>query len=251
MANPDGQLAAYVDGELDAAEARDIERQLAADPAARDTVRVFRQTDALLREAFGPSFDAAAGPLPAALRPVFAVRRDRPLIRRIAALAAVLLFGVITFAAGYRIAGRAGEAPEELIDDVTGYHAVYARETDHLVEIPASRKAELAAWLGARLGRELVVPDLSALGFTFAGGRMLVSDNKPVAQLLYTRPGGMPLGVCVTRAEKPPAGLVVDHRNGVDVAWWRQHDYAYVVVGSAPKDDLRKVADAVAAAYGS
>ena len=44
-------LVAYADGELDATEARELERLLADDAAARQQVDIFRTTRALLRAA--------------------------------------------------------------------------------------------------------------------------------------------------------------------------------------------------------
>jgi anti-sigma factor RsiW len=250
MTDLDPQLSAYLDGELSAAEANEVERRLAVDAGARERLRAFRESDDLLRRAFGPGFTIEAGAVPSVLRsPAVAPLRRRPLLRRAAALAAMLLIGVIAFGAGYKAAGHPDA--DEFLDDVMGYHAVYARETEHLVELPASRVDELTAWLGERLGRKVAIPDLSPFGLTFAGGRMLVADGRPVAQLIYTRAGSMPLGVCVTKAEKQAAGVAIEHKNGVDAASWVRGDYAYVVVGQAPDTELRKVAEVVAAAYGS
>ncbi|MBV8168047.1 MAG: zf-HC2 domain-containing protein, partial [Alphaproteobacteria bacterium] len=45
-------LVAYVDGELDAASAREVERALEASPVARNTVAKLRAGAALVRAAF-------------------------------------------------------------------------------------------------------------------------------------------------------------------------------------------------------
>src|SRR3954462_4281078 len=51
----DAMLAAYVDGELDPAQLREIDRLLTADPQARYKVRRMRETTALLRAACAES----------------------------------------------------------------------------------------------------------------------------------------------------------------------------------------------------
>jgi anti-sigma factor RsiW len=132
---------------------------------------------------------------------------------------------------------------------VIGYHLAYARETAHLVEVPANRRDELVGWLSDRLGRRLVIPDFSGDGLTFAGGRMLVVNRRPVAQLLYTRPNGMPVGFCVTRIEEPPTTLVVGEGEGLGVASWGDGGYEYLVVGDLPADELRRLADRAAAQF--
>src|SRR3954468_7961377 len=89
----------------------------------------------------------------------------------------------------------------EFMAEVAKYHSVYARETEHLAEVPASRKDHIEEWLGARLERKLSVPDLSPAGWTFEGGRRLVEDDQPIAQLLYVAPGRQPIAVCITRSD--------------------------------------------------
>ncbi|NIR43049.1 MAG: anti-sigma factor, partial [Gemmatimonadetes bacterium] len=87
---------------------------------------------------------------------------------------------------------------ERWLDDIASFHLLYAREERHLVEVGADRSDELQAWLGKHLHRDLRIPDLSAPGFTFEGGRLLMSGGKPLAQLLYLPPEGRPLGLCIT-----------------------------------------------------
>jgi anti-sigma factor RsiW len=138
----------------------------------------------------------------------------------------------------------------ELIEEVAGYHGVYARETKHLVEVPANQRDELISWMSDRLGRKLVIPDLSGDGLTFSGGRMLVVNHRPVAQLLYTRPGGLPVGVCITRLPDEQAPMSVDDRDGLRLASWAQGGYGYIIVGDLPAKQVREVANRVAASFG-
>jgi anti-sigma factor RsiW len=163
------------------------------------------------------------------------------------AIAATLLIGIVGTAVGIMVNRERTSDATSLLDEISTYHLVYGRETEHLVEVPASRREELSAWLGDRLGRNLVIPELSTTRFTFAGGRMLVVEGKPVAQLLYTRAGSFPLGVCVTTSSKVAVPVQVDRRNGLDLAWWRDGAYVYVIVGTVPEAEARDLADLVAA----
>src|SRR3954466_6382587 len=104
----------------------------------------------------------------------------------------------------------------EFMAEVAKYHSVYGRETEHLAEVPASRKDHIQEWLGARLDRDLSIPDLSAEGWALEraaalstpalsaegwaceGGGLLAEDDQPIAQLLYTAPGRQPIAVCIT-----------------------------------------------------
>jgi anti-sigma factor RsiW len=235
------RISAYADGELDPHDVGEVEKEIAADPTARELARLHGETTALLRAACAPQFYQQGAPQLHRSPPPAAPRR--PSLRRMA-IAATLLIGIVGTAVGVLV-NR--EQSDSLLDEVSTYHWVYGRETEHLVEVPASRRTELSAWLGERLGRKLVVPELSTARFAFAGGRMLVVDGKPVAQLMYTRAGTFPLGVCVTASSKPAAPVQVDRRNGLDLAWWRDGTYVYVIVGTIPEAEARDLADRVAA----
>jgi anti-sigma factor RsiW len=164
-------------------------------------------------------------------------------------LAAGLLLGAAGFAAG---ALWAADAPrsghQELLDSIAGYHRLFEGETRHLVEVGADRRDELVAWLGRRLGRTLAIPDLSRLGLTFAGGRMLVINRRPVGQLLYVRPGAPPVGICIARGDAPQSRFV-EERGGLRLASWNSGGYAYVVVGEMTEEKARGIADSVVAAF--
>jgi anti-sigma factor RsiW len=242
MMDRDLRLSAYVDGELDAEQAREVERQLASDPQARETVRIHRETTELLRAACAPSFYPERGQR---FRDLLQRRRPHwPSIPTMA-LAASLLAGVLGVATGVVIGRGLLTETASLLEEIATYHQVFARETEHLVEVPAARRADLSAWLGERLGGKLTIPELSGSGLTFAGGRMLVVDGKPVAQLMYTRPGSLPLAVCITRSSKAPAPVRIEQRNGLDLAWWRDAAYTYVIIGVVAPEEAKILADRV------
>ncbi|MEJ0069967.1 MAG: zf-HC2 domain-containing protein [Pseudomonadota bacterium] len=80
MAEPDeNTLVAYVDGELDAATAREVEHALESSPAARNTVAKLRASAALVRAAFA---DAVHEPPPPGLVELLRAAKPRPPARR-------------------------------------------------------------------------------------------------------------------------------------------------------------------------
>lgn len=82
-----------------------------------------------------------------------------------------------------------------MMDEIAAYHLVYARQTEHLAEVPAERREHIEAWLGSLLNRSLKVPDLSSQGLKFEGARLLAIDAYPVAQLLWSREHGDPVAL--------------------------------------------------------
>ena len=223
------KLMAYADGELPPNEVLEVEAAIAADPSLRAIVEQHRLTTALLRSACADVFyDAGPVALSKPLR--------RSSLRQYAGWAiAATVAGILGFGGGTYRAGGMESAHDHLLGEIAEYHAVFSHEDKHLVEIPASRTAELMDWLGSRIGIALSAPDLTGLGLTFAGGRMLVVDGKPVAELMYTRANGRPIAICIAEAARGAASSgtpVAIARNGdLRLASWQNGAHTFVVVG--------------------
>ena len=121
-----------------------------------------------------------------------------------------------------------------------------SRETVHLAEVPADHAAEFVDWMSHRLERRLSVPDLQAAGLRYAGGRMLIIDDSPVADFLYTRVNGAPIGVCVVRGGGMPSPLRVVARGALRLATWAEGGVTYIVVGDLDAATARRIAALVA-----
>ncbi len=242
-------LSAYADGALDKPGMAEVEAMIAADPALARIVDSHRAVTALLRAACADGvYDRPAMPMmfarPRHAMPARGLSRATQ-ARRLswAAAAAVLL--LIGFAGGLRWDAWTANAHDHLLDEVAEYHEVFQKETTHLVEIPATRAAELTAWLGQRVGRDIVVPDLSDAGLTFAGGRMLVIDGRPAGELMYTRPNRPPIALCITESDRygPMTPIRIDERGDLTLASWRHGGHDFVIVGEMGKAAARDLAD--------
>ena len=243
MHDDDLLLVSYVDGELDPEAMRKVETLISADPRVRETVEMFRDTAAILRAACGEEFYQPIDNVSSLPAPGLA----RPFLRYGAALAASVTMAIIAFGGGALWAGGAPTVHDELVNEVASYHQIYSRETRHLVEVPADQTEHLTAWLGKHLDRKLVVPDLTPLGLHVAGGRMVIINNHPVGQLMYTRDQGLPVGVCVTQLRGAPAALSIESRGALRLAVWEDGSYAYVVVGELDAGAARDIAARVEA----
>jgi anti-sigma factor RsiW len=232
-------LVAYADGELEPELVASAKQLIASDPEALRMVQLYRETAALLRAACGQEFyrpDVAL--LSAARRPA-----ARPRLHYAMALAASLAIAFVGFGGGTMWAGNTLSERGEWLSEVAEYHAIYSHETRHLVEVPAEQVEHLRAWLGQRLARNLDVPDLSAAGLRFAGARMLVINERPVAQLMYTRESGLPIGLCLTQMTGSPSSISVERHGAMQLASWQDGDYGYVVVGDMDAAAARKIAE--------
>jgi len=60
---------------------------------------------------------------------------------------------------------------------------------------------------------------------------MLVVNGRPVAELMYTRDHGRPVGICVTQMATETSPLSIEQRGRERLASWITGGYAYIVVG--------------------
>lgn len=75
--------------------------------------------------------------------------------------------------------------PTIAVTSVANVHDVYSKETTRLAEVPASDANTLKTWLASSTGVSFNIPDLSADGLNFQGGRLVAFDGNPAGALFY------------------------------------------------------------------
>jgi anti-sigma factor RsiW len=75
--------------------------------------------------------------------------------------------------------------PAIAVTAVADVHDVYSKEKTRLAELPASDAGTLKTWLASSTGVSFNIPDLSANGLTFQGGRLIAVDGNPAGALYY------------------------------------------------------------------
>ncbi len=252
------QLSAYLDGELDAAAAAKVEERLATDAAAQAELDALMLADGFAQDDFAAQLD---DPVPFALAQTI---RDTPLPDRPAnipaaprsrpiwgTLAASLMVFVIGGAGGYVLNDRLAPPVQTAgwLADIADYHAVYASQGRHLVEVGADEADHIQTWLGNTIGASFTIPDLSEFDLTFEGGRLLVANGKPVAQLMYRLPDGTVVALCLQDSNRDVQGAPAFREqtiNGFDFVSWSSGGADYVVIGPGGQPDLTAIAAAAA-----
>jgi len=220
------QLDALLDGELAAADARELEAHLAQCPECakfRDQRLALRAAIAARVPAF-PAPDTLRQRVRAAIRaaaPAGSTRRSAPLLWRSLAVAASL---AIVAMGSWRLAVRRA-AGDALADAVLASH-VRSLMPGHLTDVLSSDQHTVKPWFNGRLDFSPPVSDFAGRGYPLLGGRLDYLDGRPVAALVYGRrqhvinvylwPGAGGANAGATRT-----------RQGYHVLHWTTRDYTY------------------------
>jgi anti-sigma factor RsiW len=280
----DEALVAYLDGELDSAERRLLEDWLEADPTVRDRLAALAQSADLVRGAYADVVDeklperliaaarggtTAAAALPQEAEILVLKRPTRaavPVSRRgwpIGLAAAAALFGVIFGGAGTYMGLRlfnpaspgderqlAASTANTFLDNAAGYYklTVNAGRT-MLIDVPATSDPR-EAWqkISQSLPQQVRLPDLKPWGLTFRGARLIVVEGRPAAELVYVTDNKAigPLTLVIGASKLPDISPTFDHRQDVNLLYWRHHGRGYALVGQSDIGWLWGIANDVA-----
>ncbi|WVT71926.1 anti-sigma factor [Sinorhizobium chiapasense] len=255
-------LHAYVDGFLTPRERERIEQWLERNPARAEEVRQWQAQAVDLRALFAGYAHSDArdrallsnhshSDLPQPYPGKNNGKDTGSAIRHLRAIAA----GLALFAAGgltglYAPAllsadrdSRAIETADSLPRQAQSAFLVYASEVRHAVEVGADEQSHLANWLGKRLDHPLSIPDLSSLGFSLVGGRLLPVNGKAGAMFMYEDGTGRRLTVLLGRNDdNRETSFRIDSADGVETFYWIDGSIGYAVTGEVPRDLLQQVA---------
>jgi anti-sigma factor RsiW len=129
---------------------------------------------------------------------------------------------------------------------------VFGTDRAHSVEFDAADKAELVNWIASRIGRTVAVPDLTAAGYAFMGGRVVATPHGAAGLLMYSNDQGQRLAILVRPMAMDHDTRMSEHSYGDirDFAW-ASRGTGFSLVGAAPADLLHPIADTVRVQEGS
>jgi len=278
----DDRLIAYLDGELEVAQRREVEAWLDADPAARRRMAALAESANLLRLAFdeairepvpdrlvaaarGETAAPQAGAQILPFRRRMGVQIVAPRVWRIGLPVAASLFGLlvgggVTYLGAGRLAlnGVAGKQPaleataanNIWLDNAAGYFKLVVSAGDNPpMDVPATGDPrEALQKISQSLPQEVRLPDLKPWGLTFRGARLVVEEGRPAAALVYTTDNKAigPLGLIIGSSKQPDIPPTFDRRQDVNLLYWRHQGRAYALVGQADIGYLWGIANDVA-----
>jgi anti-sigma factor RsiW len=228
---------AYLDGELDLANALGVERQVAADAALAAELASARALRQVLRERYPPE------PVPPRLQSRIDVavgagrRRERPSWE---ALAASVVLAMALSGGSTWLALRAPASDRVLAEMVDGHmRALIAQRP---ADVDSSDRHTVKPWFNSRIAQSPRVVDLAAEGFPLVGARVDVVGTKPVPTLVYGR------RLHVISVSATPAGpatrdpALLGAINGYNVLRWSSEGTTYWAVSDLNADELETFA---------
>jgi anti-sigma factor RsiW len=213
-------LDAYVDNELDAAHAAEIEVHAAG---CADCARALESLQILRR----------------ALRSLPSYRRrPRPFPRwamTAGSLAAMLAVGVFL---GLQLPRSA--PPSGMAHDLVTSH-VRSLMADHLFDVHSSDHHTVKPWFTGRLDYSPPVVDFAAQGFPLAGGRLDYLNGRVVAVLVYHRRQHV-INYYVWPSAAPASKPAVASENGFNMVDWRAGGIEHWLISDLNAMELRQLA---------
>jgi anti-sigma factor RsiW len=242
-------LHGFVDHLLDTARRSEVQIYLNAHPEIAARIAAFGRQREAVRTAAAPIADE---PIPPQLnlRHVMEARR-RPRAWSWRAIAASVLLLVVGGAGGWSLRDMAIEHSETggvaaLAQEAAYTFDVYGVDRSHPVEFGAKDKAQLINWIASRIGRTVSVPDLTASGYAFMGGRLVATPHGAAGLLMYSNALGQRLAMLVRPMAIDKDTRMSEHSYGdIHGFAWASKGTGISVVGPASADLLHPIADEV------
>ena len=246
-------LQAYVDQVVDPVRRAEVDDYLARHPdVARRVAGQIRQRDEL-RAALAPIAEEPVPPELGLARLLDARRAGgagqtwgaRPAWQLALAAAALLGIGGI---AGWSLRGAPAPASgiAALAQEATDSYRVYTPDRAHPVELRATEQLELVRWVSNQLHHPVSIPDLTAAGYRFMGGRVVATAHGPAGLLMYDDDHGTRMVVLIRPMAIERDTAMALHAHGAVRGYsWAQRGIGYSVVAAAPAETLHPLADEI------
>lgn len=238
----DDDLHAAADGCLPTERQAEVEAAIAGSADAAARLGFYRHLNATLHAGYDFMLTE---PVPARL----ALRRRCRSWQTAARIAAAIVLLAAAAAGGWVARDGVedyGRPAETLADLAAEAHILYAAQIRHPVEVPAVEKDHVQVWLSKNLGRPVKVPDLSAIGYDFLGGRLLPSDDGVAGQLMYQNVAGNRVTLYFRAAvDQRDTAFRFIEAEGVSVYYWHDDNLSYAVASELPREQLKAICNEI------
>jgi len=243
------ELHAFVDGQLPKGRCRAVLAYLGQHPQEITRLAAYAtQKEELRRQLEAievPNGNATTAELERALADRLSGRSYREWLRRVAAIAGLLVVG--WWSNNFYQQHLTERLPDVVVEAAQAHH-IFGADLSRPVELTAASRVDMAAWFSDRLGKLVEIPSLRPAGLRLVGGRLLAGDDGPVAQLIYEHEDGyrLTLGVSAEPTDSGPEIEVVT-LEGLTAGYWLEGALTYALVGSTSAQQLVAIATQIGA----
>jgi anti-sigma factor RsiW len=233
---------AYLDGELDPANALSVAQQMGQEPALAAEAEHVRELQKLIHDRL-PREEAPAGLRARIESSIGATRRRRampswmqswPALAASIAIAAVVASGSTWLVVGSR------QKPVQVAELLVSDH-IRALMAPEPVDVVSSDRHTVKPWFNGRIPNSPRVVDLAKDDFPLVGGRVDVVGRTPVATLVYRRARHL-ISLTVVPAEDAFAIGGPRSINGYNVVQWTENGVTYWAVSDVEAKELEAFA---------
>ncbi|AGS20609.1 anti-sigma factor family protein [Rhizobium etli] len=251
----DEDLTAFIDGELTAEDAAQIEAIVKEDESVAERLEFLARASLPFEQAFAPLLQEAPREKLERMLEAIPAREDPKAVsapaasrrRFLAALAASLVAGIAIDRAVLGL-GRGFSAKDESSEwraVVADYISLYTAETLAGPTPAGESQAAQLAPLDDKLGLSLSPEAVSLPGVDFKRALLLQYDGKPLAQIAYLDPETGPMALCIVQSDAGPKAPDLESRKGMNVVYWSNGRHAFMLIGRIPGSRVQELAESV------
>lgn len=233
---------AYVDGELDFADALALERRMAGDQALMTECERLMALQKVL-QTLEPERPSPA--LRARIETAIGLRRPRRPQSFMAMAASMMVAAVLASAATFL---AIGSRPQDSLADIAVSDHIRALMAPQAVDVVSSDKHTVKPWFNGRIPEAPRVVDLAKDDFPLVGGRLDVVQREPVPTLVYRHRRHLISLTAIRTPNKPDAALQQRSDDGYNVVTWTEGGVTYLAVSDVAAADLVHFAELFRAA---
>jgi len=227
---------AYVDGELDFADALALEKRMAGDQAlmieCKRVIALHKVLQTLEPERPSPALRA---------RIETAVGLRRPWRQSFMTMAASMMVAAALGSAATFLA--IGSRPQDSLADIVVSDHIRALMAPQSVDVMSSDKHTVKPWFNGRIPEAPRVVDLAKDDFPLVGGRLDVVRREPVPTLVYRHRKHLISLAAIRTPDRSDAALKKRSDDGYNVVSWTEGGVTYLAVSDVAAADLEHFAE--------
>ena len=236
-------IHAYLDGELDLANALAIEQRMASDPAMREECQRIEAVQRMMREHL--SEEAAPPGLRSRIETAVGLRGSAPRSAHAQfswrAIAASVVFTAFVTGGAMSIL-RAPLPTEAVRNGVVDAH-IRSLMAQQPVDVASSDRHTVKPWFAGRIPEAPRVIDLASSDFPLVGGRIDVIGEVPVPTLIYNHRKHLISLMAIPRPRVANAAPIPSMIDGYNLVRWTQDGILYWAISDVAAADLEHFAD--------